>query len=202
SGGRLDLGIGKGFSRWEYTNFGVPFEEASERFDEALDVMLTAWQPSRFDFDGKYYRFRDVQVLPKPVQQPHPRLWASAVRTRDSYEWAGRRGYDLLTAPFMMDRDRLREYLDLYHGTLAEAGHSPAKEVLGNLHVCVAPTRAEAVEAAAPCFARMNAARNAALSRDPSFPRPRPAPAPAGAPTAGGEGTNPDSRSPGGRPGE
>jgi alkanesulfonate monooxygenase SsuD/methylene tetrahydromethanopterin reductase-like flavin-dependent oxidoreductase (luciferase family) len=185
SGGRLDLGIGKGFSRWEYTNFGVRFEEASERFDEALDVMLTAWQPGRFDFDGQYYRFRDVQVLPKPVQQPHPRLWASAVRTRDSYEWAGRRGYDLLTAPFMMDRARLREYLDLYHGTLADAGHSPAgKEVLGNLHVCVAPTRAEAVEAAAPCFARMNAARDAALSRDPSFPGPRPSGPHGGSPTA------------------
>jgi natural product biosynthesis luciferase-like monooxygenase protein len=174
SGGRLDLGIGKGFSRWEYTNFGVRFEEASERFDEALDIMLTAWQPGRFDFGGKHYRFHDAQVLPKPLQQPHPRLWASAVRTRDSYEWAGRRGYDLMTAPFLVDFAKLREYMDLYYRTLADAGHSPAgKEVVANLHVCLAPTREEAIEAAAPCFARMNAAREAAASHDPSFTGPR-----------------------------
>jgi alkanesulfonate monooxygenase SsuD/methylene tetrahydromethanopterin reductase-like flavin-dependent oxidoreductase (luciferase family) len=74
SGGRLELGIGKGFSAWEYTHFGVRFADAAERFNEALDVMLAAWRPGRFDYVGKNYQFHDLQVLPKPVQRPHPPL--------------------------------------------------------------------------------------------------------------------------------
>ncbi|HLH21816.1 MAG TPA: LLM class flavin-dependent oxidoreductase [Chloroflexota bacterium] len=175
SGGRLELGIGKGFSAWEYTHFGVRFEDASERFDEALDIMLAAWRPGRFDYVGQNYTVHDLQVLPKPVQQPHPPLWASAVRTRDSYVWAGQRGFNLMTAPFLIDFATLREHMDLYYRTLAEAGHAAAgKEVLANLQVCVAPTREEAIAAAAPAFGRANAVRAAAAHRDPNATGARP----------------------------
>jgi hypothetical protein len=46
------------------------------------------------------------------------------VRTRDSYVWAGQRGFNLITAPFLIDVATLREYMDVYYRTLAEAGHA------------------------------------------------------------------------------
>jgi natural product biosynthesis luciferase-like monooxygenase protein len=166
SNGRLDLGIGTGFSSWEYVNFGLAMDEARDRLYEALEIMAAAWAPGRFDFEGTHYRFRDLQVLPKPIQQPHPPLWAAAVRNRESYEWAGRNGYHLLTAPLFADADSLSENVALYRQALTANGHRVEdKEVLTNVLVYVAPTTGEALEDAGPCYARLNQVRAEAFRR-------------------------------------
>lgn len=168
--GRLDLGIGKGFFSWEYANFGLQFADAGARYDEHLDAMLAAWAPGRFDFESSRYHFRDLQVLPRPLQQPHPPIWASAVRTRESYEWAGRRGFHLMTAPHLIDPATMDEWLTLYRQALVAEGYDPAeRQILANLHVFVAPTRAEAIAVAAPCLERTNFVRLTAARREPDF---------------------------------
>jgi alkanesulfonate monooxygenase SsuD/methylene tetrahydromethanopterin reductase-like flavin-dependent oxidoreductase (luciferase family) len=73
SGGRLDLGIGKGYRHSEFKGFQIAPEEAEARFDEALEVMMRAWtERHRFSHRGRFWRFEDIVVEPPPAQQPHP----------------------------------------------------------------------------------------------------------------------------------
>jgi alkanesulfonate monooxygenase SsuD/methylene tetrahydromethanopterin reductase-like flavin-dependent oxidoreductase (luciferase family) len=96
SNGRFDFGVGKGYRDYEFAGFGIPQAEATERFDEALEVIRKAWrEPARFSHHGKRWRFENVVVEPKPVQEPHPPFWMGA-GSPDSIRRAAREGYNLL----------------------------------------------------------------------------------------------------------
>ena len=79
SGGRLDLGIGKGYRYNEFNGFCIPMDDAEARFDEALDVMTRSWtSKEHFSHRGRYWQFNDIVVEPRPAQAPHPPLWMAA----------------------------------------------------------------------------------------------------------------------------
>ena len=71
SDGRLEFGVGRGIAR-HYASYGIPPEESRGRFDEALDFILAAWTNDSFSFDGKYFQARELTLVPRPVQTPHP----------------------------------------------------------------------------------------------------------------------------------
>lgn len=78
SNGRLDLGVGRGYQVGEFNGFGVDIAEKADRFDEALDILRTAWSSTEpFDYDGKYFRFRGAAANPRPVQEPHVPIWVA-----------------------------------------------------------------------------------------------------------------------------
>jgi probable F420-dependent oxidoreductase len=96
SDGRLDLGVGKGYRAAEFAGFCIPQAEATERFDEAIEVIRKAWTAeSRFSHHGKRWHFENIVVEPQPVQQPHPPLWLAA-GSPDSIRRAAREGFNLL----------------------------------------------------------------------------------------------------------
>lgn len=96
SGGRLDLGVGKGYRAAEFDGFRIPQAEATERFDEAIAVIRKAWtSEGRFSHEGARWRFHDIVVEPAPVQRPHPPLWLAA-GSADSIRRAARDGFNLL----------------------------------------------------------------------------------------------------------
>lgn len=74
SGGRLRLGLGQGYRAEEFEGFGVPRAERLGRTLETMDILKRAWTGERFSFEGKYFKFHDVRVLPRPVSQPYPEL--------------------------------------------------------------------------------------------------------------------------------
>ena len=78
SGGRVNWGAGRGFDRDRVRDFGVTPEESAERFREAVEIVLAAWRDERLDHHGRHFEFSDVEVLPKPLQQPHPPVWVAA----------------------------------------------------------------------------------------------------------------------------
>jgi alkanesulfonate monooxygenase SsuD/methylene tetrahydromethanopterin reductase-like flavin-dependent oxidoreductase (luciferase family) len=113
SGGRLDLGVGKGYRFEEFHGFGIPMEEAEARFDEAMQVLRTAWTTEgRFSHHGRYWQLEDVIVEPRPVQTPHPPLWLGAGSTA-SIQRAAREGYRLFldqTGTFELTAERVAVY--------------------------------------------------------------------------------------------
>jgi len=78
SGGRLELGIGRGISPYEVGYYGVDPETGPERFAEALEVILKGLTQPRLDHHGKYFTFKDVPMEMTPVQRPYPPLWYGA----------------------------------------------------------------------------------------------------------------------------
>ncbi|MBA3360900.1 MAG: LLM class flavin-dependent oxidoreductase [Acidimicrobiia bacterium] len=66
SGGRLIFGIGAGWNEVEFTAFGLPFEQRVNRFAEAFEIIRRLLAGERLDFDGKFYRLKGCELLPRP----------------------------------------------------------------------------------------------------------------------------------------
>ncbi|MGH7858532.1 MAG: LLM class flavin-dependent oxidoreductase [Candidatus Binatia bacterium] len=78
SNGRLDLGVGQGYVPAEFEGYGIPRTERPSRLREGIEILRGAWTQDPFSFEGKHYRLKDVRLMPKAVQQPHPPLWVGA----------------------------------------------------------------------------------------------------------------------------
>jgi alkanesulfonate monooxygenase SsuD/methylene tetrahydromethanopterin reductase-like flavin-dependent oxidoreductase (luciferase family) len=105
SGGRLDFGIGTGYRYNEFLGFNVGMDEAREKFEESIEVILKAWtSEERFSHHGKYWTFNDVIVEPPPYRKPHPAVWMGAGSERSIREVA-RRGFNLLLGQYASPDD-------------------------------------------------------------------------------------------------
>src|SRR5205085_8962518 len=78
SNGRLIFGVGRSGVARTYEAYGVPYAESRDRFAETLQIIERAWSQPRFSFEGKYHRFDDVAVTPKPRQKPLPPIRVAA----------------------------------------------------------------------------------------------------------------------------
>jgi len=72
SGGRLDVGVGLGWSKDEYDAVGVPYKDRGRRGDEFLKALKGIWTQDEFELDGEFYKIPRCRVEPKPLQKPHP----------------------------------------------------------------------------------------------------------------------------------
>jgi probable F420-dependent oxidoreductase len=75
SGGRLDLGLGIGWSEPEFANVGASYAERGPRTDEMLRVLEALYTQDAPEFHGRFYNFGPIGFEPKPVQQPRPRTF-------------------------------------------------------------------------------------------------------------------------------
>lgn len=147
SNGRLDAGFGRAFIPKEFEVFGVKMDESRARFEEGIDIVTRLWTEERVSYEGRFHRFNDVRLMPRPVQRPHPPIWIAAVATKDSFIWAGRRGYHIMIVPFASNLDLVRELVQSYRDAWREAGHPPgAEQIQSSLHCYVAETPREAIE--------------------------------------------------------
>ena len=145
SGGRLDLGVGRGYRRAEFAGFGIAPEESEGRFAEAVEVMTRSWTSAgRFSHAGTYWRYEDIVVEPKPAQSPHPPLWMAA-GSDASISHAAAAGHNLILdqyAPPAQIADRIATY----RTRLAGRAFDPMNVAVAR-HGHVADTQAETTAA-------------------------------------------------------
>lgn len=135
SDGRLDFGIGRAFQRHEFEAFEIPMEESRARFDEAHDIIMSAWRDDKVTFAGKYRRIHELSVLPKPLQQPHPPVYVACTMTTESFAFTAKKGYHLMYVPYVGSPQQCRDRIAFYRDQLAKAGHDPSqREVMVCLH--------------------------------------------------------------------
>jgi alkanesulfonate monooxygenase SsuD/methylene tetrahydromethanopterin reductase-like flavin-dependent oxidoreductase (luciferase family) len=154
SGGRLDVGVGRGGTLQDYQTFQSDRGESRERVEEGIALMRQCWRGEPFDFQGRFHSAERLHVRPKPVQQPHPPLFV-ATNSEDSVLSAARLGLPTMTSFFVPMAEVQRRH-DLYRETALDAGR--AKEEIADLErrswlmraVHVAPDRASALRAAEP----------------------------------------------------
>ncbi|PKB70890.1 MAG: hypothetical protein BZY87_08335 [SAR202 cluster bacterium Io17-Chloro-G6] len=144
SNGRLDFGIGRAAFPRIYQGYGFNYAESRDRFDECLEIILSAWTSERFSFNGNYYQYHDLCVVPKPLQKPHPPVRIGAT-SADTFELVGRMGY-----PIFINPSRVTTLLDLkplvseFHQARKKAGHNTSVDVGLRVPVYVAETEEKA----------------------------------------------------------
>ena len=129
SGGRLELGVGRGVSPIESLVFDLKsVEESRERYRETLEIFFEACRSRTLNFDGRFYRYRDLELHNKPVQQPYPPLWFPS-SNRESIEFTARHGYH---TAFLGKRADCKPHFDRYRELWEEHRNEPGRH---NAHV-------------------------------------------------------------------
>jgi len=149
SNGRLISGFARGIPR-EYKVYNVPLTESRARFEEAWEIIRRAWTEEVFDFDGRFWSYRDVAIWPRPVQQPHPPVWVPVSGSKETIEWAAR--FNIPITPGLGGHPGVREDITRYYGRcLAENGFQLTPDHLVIQHnVYIAESKAQAVRECGP----------------------------------------------------
>ena len=145
SEGRFDFGIGRSGSPRAYDVLGVAYGESQGRFEECLQIILTAWKGERFSYHGRYYHFDNVLVGPRPYQLPHPPL-RMASNSKETFLVVARLGLPLFVGLRDLDIPELRLRIADYRAAWREAGHPGEGDVCLRMPIYAAPTEREAVE--------------------------------------------------------
>jgi alkanesulfonate monooxygenase SsuD/methylene tetrahydromethanopterin reductase-like flavin-dependent oxidoreductase (luciferase family) len=127
SGGRLDVGVGRGtiFNEYEFVGYGLRSADSRERMNEGLEILRQAFSGEPVDFKGEHFQVSFPELRPRPVQHPYPPIWQSAVAP-SSFEACGRAGAPVMTVRLAIPQ--LIERLALYEKGLAESGLSEARQ--------------------------------------------------------------------------
>jgi alkanesulfonate monooxygenase SsuD/methylene tetrahydromethanopterin reductase-like flavin-dependent oxidoreductase (luciferase family) len=145
SQGRFDFGIGRSGGPRAYDALGVPYAESQDRFFEALEIILRAWKGEPFSYEGKFYRFTDVGVAPKPFRKPHPPLRMAAT-TPETFPRVAKMGLPIFVGLRGMSIPELTGHLKIYRDAWREAGHPGDGDACLRIPVYAAPSEKAALD--------------------------------------------------------
>lgn len=143
SGGRLIFGVGRSGFQNTYEAYGVPYGESRDRFTEVIDILKLAWTDERFSFEGSFHRFRNVTIVPRPLQKPYPPLRIAAT-SADTYPAIGAMGLPIFVAVRLGTLEELGPNIAAYREAYRAAGHAGQGEVYLRVPIYVGETEASA----------------------------------------------------------
>ena len=149
SGGRLELGVGRGVSPIESLIFGLKsIEESRDKYRETLDIFFEACRSKTLSYRGKHYSYQDVELHVKPVQKPYPPLWFPS-SNKESIDFTAKHGYHTAFLGKLADcRPLFERYRELWQQHRSDPGrhnaHVERPFLAKTQHLVIADTDAEA----------------------------------------------------------
>jgi probable F420-dependent oxidoreductase len=139
SGGRVIVGVSAShqyaFARREFEACGVPYDQRAGRLNESIQLLRRLWSEKSFAFEGKYYRFEELGIEPKPVQRTIP-IWIAASNHENALRRVARLGdgwFSVVhTATEFLDR---RHKIDRYANEYGRADHVTPSMIFATFHV-------------------------------------------------------------------
>ena len=99
TGGRLEIGVGRGAFEYEFDRFGIDETIAAARLRDGMAIVRGLLTEEDFSYQGETCSFGPATAVPRPLQSPCPPIWVAA-RSPDTITWAIRNGYNLLSTPW------------------------------------------------------------------------------------------------------
>lgn len=117
SGGRLELGLARSTVP-EWRTFKVDPDDVRRQVQQAFEMIPRIWTEEKFSWKSNDFEIRDANIVPKPLQKPHPQLW-QAVGSAAGFEQAGKNGVGLLLTTVQTPLEAVSAMLDIYRGEIA-----------------------------------------------------------------------------------
>jgi alkanesulfonate monooxygenase SsuD/methylene tetrahydromethanopterin reductase-like flavin-dependent oxidoreductase (luciferase family) len=118
SHGRVELGLGESASSTELDPFGVTFENKREIFEDAVRCMIPMFKDMPSEYEGPHFKFPYRNVVPKPLQKPHPPLWVACSQL-PTIEYCGRKGMGALGFQFV-SADAAHAWVHAYYNAITK----------------------------------------------------------------------------------
>jgi alkanesulfonate monooxygenase SsuD/methylene tetrahydromethanopterin reductase-like flavin-dependent oxidoreductase (luciferase family) len=151
SGGRYEIGVGRGISPIESSFYGVDAAEGAERYAESLAIVSAGLRESQITFHGKFYELDNVPLEIAPFQRPFPRFWYG-VHAPESAQRAARAGFHVVTNEGPVQTAAIAAAYGAEWQSIGESGDMPEVGVVR--HIVVADTDEQALALARPAYAQ------------------------------------------------
>ncbi|MCT8271380.1 LLM class flavin-dependent oxidoreductase [Xanthomonas translucens] len=153
SQGRLEIGVARGSNPREAVAVGIGEDDIAPMYCEALDIIEQALHSPGLSHRGRYWSFDNLLIVPRPLQQPAPPIWAT-VRSPDAAAEAARRGHKVCTG--FLPTAQIVQLFDAYRQAAERAGRAESREQLAIRRcIFVADSRAHALAHAKAAQAQM-----------------------------------------------
>lgn len=146
SKGRAEIVAGRGILPRTYLDFGQKYEDSHALFREKLELLLRLWTEEELDWEGQFRTpLRGFTAQPRPIQEPHPRVWIGGGFSQESVSLAAELGLPLMLPSVLQPISAFAELVDSYRERFQDRGHGKAL-VGGVSHLHVAKDLHTAIE--------------------------------------------------------
>ncbi|PPR10014.1 MAG: Limonene 1,2-monooxygenase [Alphaproteobacteria bacterium MarineAlpha11_Bin1] len=148
SGGRVDMGVAKGFVPHEFQAFHIDQAEVQKRISEGLEICKKFWVGEAFEYMGEYFSFDRLQPWPPAVNGALP-IWNAASNSQESFVNAAETGYHLMMNHYPMSADAVAQKFRWYCDSWERAGRNPSnRKAMIAFMTHIADTEEQAIEEA------------------------------------------------------
>ena len=143
SNGRLDVGFGRGSGGYEYVGYGLDPAESAGRFQDSVRIIEGLWTTPGFSYESPYNKLDDINLVPPPLQQPHPPIYIAATRTQATLDFLVSTGHNLCVAVVQDTALALDLCQRFVEQSEAAGNHRPMSEIPFFRYFYVAETEEE-----------------------------------------------------------